>query len=333
MVKKVGSEATGGRSPHPAARRDLREDRHLERELRADEKERAEHVMLVDLGRNDLGRVCLPGTVKVADYMNVDRYSHVMHLVSTVTGQLKPSTTAFDLVRATFPAGTVSGAPKIRAMEIIEELEPHRRGPYAGMVVLRLWELRLGDLIRVLARKGGPTFRPAPASSRTRWRARVRSASTSPRARTRRRAGPGQLREWHDTAVDNYDSFTYNLAQYLQELGREVVVYRNDALGLDAIRAMKPEAIVISPGPGDPDQAGISLEVIRELAGKIPILGVASAQCIGQAFGGKIVRAKRSCGRTSRVRRPDALLGARLAARGRAPLPRHRPGHGPACLR
>jgi len=135
MVKKVGNEATvrpiAGTRPRGAT---PEEDRHLERELRADEKERAEHVMLVDLGRNDLGRVCLPGTVKVADYMNVDRYSHVMHLVSTVTGQLKPGTSAFDLVRATFPAGTVSGAPKIRAMEIIEKLEPHRRGPYAGMV-------------------------------------------------------------------------------------------------------------------------------------------------------------------------------------------------------
>jgi anthranilate synthase component 1 len=135
MVKKVGGEATvrpiAGTRPRGAT---PEEDRHLERELRADEKERAEHVMLVDLGRNDLGRVCAPGTVKVVDYMNVDRYSHVMHLVSTVTGQLKPGTTAFDLVRATFPAGTVSGAPKIRAMEIIEKLEPHRRGPYAGMV-------------------------------------------------------------------------------------------------------------------------------------------------------------------------------------------------------
>jgi anthranilate synthase component 1 len=135
MVKKIGDEATvrpiAGTRPRGA---NPAEDRHLERELRADEKEKAEHVMLVDLGRNDLGRVCQPGTVKVADYMNVDRYSHVMHLVSTVTGQLKPGTTAFDLVRATFPAGTVSGAPKVRAMEIIEELEPQRRGPYAGMV-------------------------------------------------------------------------------------------------------------------------------------------------------------------------------------------------------
>jgi anthranilate synthase component 1 len=135
MVKKIGMEATvrpiAGTRPRGAS---PEEDRHLERELRGDEKEKAEHVMLVDLGRNDLGRVCVPGSVKVGDYMSVDRYSHVMHLVSTVTGQLKPGTTALDLVRATFPAGTVSGAPKIRAMEIIEELEPQRRGPYAGMV-------------------------------------------------------------------------------------------------------------------------------------------------------------------------------------------------------
>jgi anthranilate synthase component 1 len=135
MVKKMGAEATvrpiAGTRPRGAG---PKEDQHLERELRADEKERAEHVMLVDLGRNDLGRVCVPGTVNVAEYMNVDRYSHVMHLVSTVKGQLRPETTAFDLVRAAFPAGTVSGAPKIRAMEIIEELEPQRRGPYAGMV-------------------------------------------------------------------------------------------------------------------------------------------------------------------------------------------------------
>jgi anthranilate synthase component 1 len=135
MVKKVGDEVTvrpiAGTRPRGAT---PAEDQHLERELRADEKEKAEHVMLVDLGRNDLGRVCEPGTVRVAEYMNVDRYSHVMHLVSTVKGQLAEGRTAFDLVRATFPAGTVSGAPKIRAMEIIEELEPQRRGPYAGMV-------------------------------------------------------------------------------------------------------------------------------------------------------------------------------------------------------
>jgi anthranilate synthase component 1 len=109
-------------------------DARLEEELRADPKERAEHVMLVDLGRNDLGRVCEYGSVQVPDFMTVERYSHVMHLVSRVTGKLRAKLDGFDLLRATFPAGTVSGAPKVRAMEIIEELEGTRRGPYAGAV-------------------------------------------------------------------------------------------------------------------------------------------------------------------------------------------------------
>jgi anthranilate synthase component 1 len=110
------------------------EDLSLERELRADEKERAEHVMLLDLGRNDIGRVSKPGTVRVTQMMDVERYSHVMHLVSHVTGELAAGLTAYDALRACFPAGTVSGAPKIRAMEIISELEGERRGPYAGAV-------------------------------------------------------------------------------------------------------------------------------------------------------------------------------------------------------
>ncbi|TQM14008.1 anthranilate synthase component I [Pseudonocardia kunmingensis] len=110
------------------------EDLLLEKELRTDEKERAEHVMLVDLGRNDLGRVCEPGTVKVHSFFSVERYSHVMHLVSTVTGVLRGDCTAFDAVAACFPAGTLSGAPKPRAMAIIEELEPTRRGLYGGIV-------------------------------------------------------------------------------------------------------------------------------------------------------------------------------------------------------
>jgi anthranilate synthase component 1 len=114
--------------------RDEDEDRTLEADLLADPKERAEHMMLVDLGRNDLGRVCEFGTVQVPDLITVERYSHVMHLVSSVTGRLRDGVDAYDLMRATFPAGTVSGAPKVRAMEIIEELEGVRRGPYAGAV-------------------------------------------------------------------------------------------------------------------------------------------------------------------------------------------------------
>ncbi len=113
---------------------DPAEDRRLGEELLADPKERAEHIMLVDLGRNDLGRVSRYGSVRVPELMVIERYSHVMHIVSDVTGELSPAHDAYDLMRATFPAGTVSGAPKIRAMEIIGELEPTRRGPYAGAV-------------------------------------------------------------------------------------------------------------------------------------------------------------------------------------------------------
>jgi anthranilate synthase component 1 len=114
--------------------KDVEEDQRLEEELRADTKELAEHVMLVDLGRNDVGRVAAVGTVEVKDLMVVERYSHVMHLVSHVEGDLAPGLDMFDVLRASFPAGTVSGAPKVRAMEIIEELEPTRRGLYAGAV-------------------------------------------------------------------------------------------------------------------------------------------------------------------------------------------------------
>jgi anthranilate synthase component 1 len=113
---------------------DEQQDDALAEELLADEKERAEHVMLVDLGRNDLGRVCQYGTVRVPKMMYIERYSHVMHIVSQVEGRLRDGMNAFDLLRATFPAGTLSGAPKVRAMEIIEELEGTRRGPYGGAV-------------------------------------------------------------------------------------------------------------------------------------------------------------------------------------------------------
>jgi anthranilate synthase component I len=135
MVRKEGEQVelrpiagTRPRSDSPA------EDCRLEQELLADPKERAEHVMLVDLGRNDLGRVCTIGTVKVTELMVVERYSHVMHIVSNVQGELEQGKDSFDVLRATFPAGTLSGAPKVRAMEIIEELEPVRREIYGGAV-------------------------------------------------------------------------------------------------------------------------------------------------------------------------------------------------------
>jgi anthranilate synthase component 1 len=135
LVTVQGRRATmrpiAGTRPRGA---DPETDLALEAELQADEKERAEHVMLVDLARNDLGRVCRPGTVRVDEFMRVERYSHVMHLVSDVVGELSEGVAAFDVLAASFPAGTVSGSPKVRAMEIIDDLERHRRGPYAGCV-------------------------------------------------------------------------------------------------------------------------------------------------------------------------------------------------------
>ena len=116
--------------------RNLEEDEFLEKELLADEKEKAEHLMLVDLARNDIGRVCKNGSVKAAEFMNIERYSHVMHIVSQVVGKLSPDKNAFDLMRATFPAGTVSGAPKVRAMQIISEFEKTCRNAYAGALGL-----------------------------------------------------------------------------------------------------------------------------------------------------------------------------------------------------
>src|SRR5581483_4165213 len=115
--------------------RDDADDKRLESELRADEKERAEHVMLVDLGRNDVGRVSDYGTVRVRDLMYVERYSHVMHLVSAIEGKLRPGLSPLDAFAACFPAGTLTGAPKVRAMQIIEELEPVRRGIYGGSIL------------------------------------------------------------------------------------------------------------------------------------------------------------------------------------------------------
>ncbi len=125
------------------------EDRLLERELLADPKELAEHLMLIDLGRNDAGRVAEIGSVKVTDQMIIERYSHVMHIVSNVVGRIRPGLDAFDVLRATFPAGTVSGAPKIRAMEIIAELEPVKRGIYSGAVGYIGWSGNLDTAIAI----------------------------------------------------------------------------------------------------------------------------------------------------------------------------------------
>jgi anthranilate synthase component 1 len=166
----VGADGTRRALLHPIAGTRPRgttpaEDAALAAELLADPKERAEHVMLVDLGRNDLGRVCRPGTVTVPEFAAIERYSHVMHIVSTVVGELRPDRSALDALVATFPAGTLTGAPKVRAMQLIEELEPVRRGLYGGTVgyVSFGGELDMAIAIRTALMRGGRAYVQAGA--------------------------------------------------------------------------------------------------------------------------------------------------------------------------
>lgn len=191
MVRKEGTRVElrpiAGTRPRGAT---AEEDARLAEELLADPKERAEHVMLVDLGRNDLGRVCHTGTVEVSELMVIERYSHVMHIVSNVRGELEGDRDAFDLVRATFPAGTLSGAPKIRAMEIIDELEPVRRGIYGGAVgyVSYSGNMDLAIAIRTLVVKDGKVHLQAGAGlvadsdPTTEWQETVNKAMAVRRA-------------------------------------------------------------------------------------------------------------------------------------------------------
>jgi len=172
-------------------------DEALAQELLADPKERAEHVMLLDLGRNDVGRVAAVGTVKVTDQMIVERYSHVMHMVSNVEGRLRPGLTALDVLRASFPAGTVSGAPKVRAMEIVDELEPSRRGIYAGAVgyVSFQGDMDLAIAIRTAVLKDGTLYAQVGAGivhdsvPENEWRETISKASAVLRAAEMVQAG------------------------------------------------------------------------------------------------------------------------------------------------
>ena len=158
MIKKKGREVSTRPIAGTRSRgRDESEDLELANELIENEKERAEHVMLVDLERNDLGRVCKYGSVQVDEFMVIEKYSHVMHIVSNVRGELDDGKDGFDLIDAVFPGGTITGAPKIRTMEIIEELEPVRRGPYTGSFgwINFNGDLELNIIIRTMLVKDG----------------------------------------------------------------------------------------------------------------------------------------------------------------------------------
>ena len=319
---KVEPDARGGRTaitrpiagtrPRAAGKQDVRN----ERALRASPKERAEHTMLVDLGRNDLGRVCVQGSVAVDEWFTVERYSHVMHLVSNVRGRLRPGTGVPDLFRALMPGGSVTGTPKIRATEIIAELEPVARGAYTGSLAYLSLDGNVDAnlLIRSAFFPRGRGEAQVYAGSGIvhasdpgrEWRESRHKAAVlleaigGQRSRGFPWAPPRRCRSWnppvprhtHPDArvllIDNYDSFTYNLAQYLAALGARVAVVRNDAASIDALRARRPTHVVISPGPGLPSEAGIAERAVRAFEGT-PILGVCLGhQSIVEAYGGSI---------------------------------------------
>lgn len=292
-------------------------DAELERDLLADPKEQAEHTMLVDLVRNDVARVSAPGSVRVPERMSVERYRHVMHLVSRVEGRLREGCDAWDAVLALFPGGTVTGAPKVRACERIHDAEPVSRGLYTGSLGYLSWSgnAHWSILIRtlLLAEGQAAVFAGsgivADSDPEREWKEANRKAralldaaeghagtgatdrlgdvtahgSWTPQPAVRRFTGRRVL------LIDNYDSFVHNLADYCAALGADVKVIRNDADWRSERDAFHPTHVLISPGPGWPDAAGSSLDVARELTGRLPVLGVCLGhQSIGQAHGATV---------------------------------------------
>ncbi|KAJ3376008.1 bifunctional tryptophan synthase trp1 [Allomyces arbusculus] len=333
--------------------RSAEEDDALAKDLLSDEKERAEHIMLVDLGRNDVNRICDPATVQVESLMHIEKYSHVMHIVSVVSGQLRPEQNQFTAFRSIFPAGTVSGSPKVKAIELIRDLEKTKRGIYAGAVghfdysggmdtCIAIRTMVFKDGCAYLQAGGGivydsnqedeyvETINKMKSSITALERAedyyfdlqQQGSALVGPMAVTN---GSGSAdanakapapvvktytnlptlqsanaiynltpAKWTDVTllIDNYDSFVFNVYQYLCQEGANVVVYRNDQVTLDEIKKLNLKNIVISPGPGHPADSGISLAVIKEFAGKLPILGVClGEQAMFHLYGGTVTYA------------------------------------------
>ena len=243
--RHVSTRPIAGTRPRGA---DAAEDAHIADGLLADEKERAEHVMLVDLGRNDLGRVCEYGSVAVDSFMAVETYSHVMHIVSSVSGTLREEVGPMDALRSVLPAGTLSGAPKVRAMQIIDELEPIKRGGYGGAIGYLSYT---GDLdtcihIRTVVVKDGVAHVQAGGGTVADAKPDYEFLESEAKAKGVLRAVEMAMEQprlaMKVLMVDNYDSFTYNLVQYLGELGCELEVVRNDRADVDELleRRLRP---------------------------------------------------------------------------------------------
>ena len=311
------------------------EDDQLERELLGDPKEAAEHLMLTDLIRHDLGWLSQPGTVHVPEYRSVERYSHVMHLVSEVQGQALGTLDTGQIVRATFPGGTITGAPKRRVMQEIAALESGPRGWYTGSLGLIGGEkIELNILIRtavfsplgpdvwtVSVRAGAGIVMdsdPVRETHETVIKAQALLDVLSG-ARERLPAAPSVTagRPWAPPVLpgvdpcklrvlllDNFDSFTQNLAHDLAAHGAEVVL-RPNSTPLPELLTLRPDAALVGPGPGTPQTSGVTLALTEWcLEQGVPLLGVCLGhQALGEALGGRVVRASAAIhGMPERVR-------------------------------
>ncbi|MGB1585986.1 MAG: chorismate-binding protein [Thermoplasmatota archaeon] len=296
--------------------------------LREDPKERAEHTMLVDLLRNDIARVSRPGTTQVTEVMSVERYQHVMHLVSCVEGDVRPDTDFIDWMQALFPGGTITGAPKHRACLRIHEEEPVPRGPYTGSAGFLSWShnAHWNILIRTLVQRNGQASVHAgsgivadsvPAAE---WKEAGRKAASLLRAGGQARPDAGSVQRhgaWtppRPTAqvearvliVDNYDSFVHNLADYAAACGADVKVVRNDE-AIEIIEDWKPSHLILGPGPGWPAESGLTLDLARALP--VPTLGICLGhQALAEAHGGEVHVAPPVHGKTSLVHHDEDLF-------------------------
>jgi anthranilate synthase component 1 len=292
----------------------LDEDSRKEAELRLDIKEQAEHMMLVDLARNDIARVSKTGTRYVSDLLTVDRYSHVMHLVSHVTGELREDLDALHAFQASLNMGTLVGAPKVKAAEILRQVEHSKRGIYGGAIgyLDNHGNLNTAIMIRsalvkdktAYVRAGAgvvydsdPAFEVQETYNKAQAVLNVLSRSQASDLLPSPQGGEGLGVRSSILLIDNFDSFTFNLEAEFKNLGCNVQVWRNNISADQALEialAMpEPRLIVLSPGPGAPADAGCCIELIQKCQDQVPILGVCLGhQAMIEAFGGVVGRAE-----------------------------------------
>lgn len=298
-------------------------DELFEVELLTDRKEQAEHTMLVDLVRNDLAKVSVPGTVHVPERGSVERYRRVMHLVSRVEGTVRPGTGFTDWLAALFPGGTITGAPKHRACLRIHEAEPVARGHYTGSAGFLSWDhssTHWNILIRSMVLRGGRVSVHAgsgivnDSDPEREWheagsKAQALLEAATGQADSSEHGDEGSVKSvaaWtaperpgtvsaRVLLIDHYDSFVHNIANYCASLGASVDVVRCDGAVDAALERFKPTHMILGPGPGWPDDAGYSLRLCSDLHGRLPILGICLGhQALAQAAGAKVQVANRA---------------------------------------